>query len=51
MANMNIPDLSQDDLIGLGLSTAQIIESIERHSWQREWFGLGGTQGCDHTAQ
>ena len=30
MANMNIPYLSQNDLIGLGLSTAQIIDSIER---------------------
>ncbi|MEH6645264.1 hypothetical protein [Sulfitobacter sp.] len=30
MADMNIPYLSQDDLIGLGLSTAQIIDSIER---------------------
>ena len=30
MARMSIPYLSQDDLIGLGLSTAQIIDSIER---------------------
>ncbi|MGB5560445.1 MAG: ornithine cyclodeaminase family protein [Paracoccaceae bacterium] len=30
MASMDIPYLSQDDLIGLGLSTAQIIDSIER---------------------
>lgn len=30
MASMNIPYLSQDDLIGLGLSTAQIVDSIER---------------------
>lgn len=29
MTSMNIPYLSQDDLIGLGLGTAQIIESIE----------------------
>ena len=27
---MNVPYLSQDDLIGLGLSTAQIVDSIER---------------------
>lgn len=27
---MNIPYLSQDDLIGLGLSTAQIVDSIKR---------------------
>ncbi|ABD54447.1 ornithine cyclodeaminase [Jannaschia sp. CCS1] len=29
MADMNIPYLSQDDLIGLGLSTTQIIDSID----------------------
>jgi ornithine cyclodeaminase/alanine dehydrogenase-like protein (mu-crystallin family) len=30
MAGLNIPYLSQDDLIGLGLRTAQIVDSIER---------------------
>jgi ornithine cyclodeaminase/alanine dehydrogenase-like protein (mu-crystallin family) len=30
MASMNIPYLSQDDLIGLGLSTHQVVDSIER---------------------